>query len=73
VDGEGLDAVLALDGDDGRLGALSDDGNTLTLLVLLGKVGEVLGDGRDVGGLEVVRLGVGGGLGLVADNVVPVG
>jgi hypothetical protein len=72
VDGESLDVVLALDGDDGRLGALSDDGNTLALLVLLGKVGEVLGDGGDVGGLEVVGLGVGGGLGLVADNVVPV-
>lgn len=72
VDGESLDVVLALDGDDGRLGTLSDDGNTLALLVFLGKVGEVLGDGGDVGGLEVVRLGVGGGLGLVADNVVPV-
>jgi hypothetical protein len=33
----------------------------------------VLGDGRDVGGLQVVRLGVCGGLGLVADDVVPVG
>jgi hypothetical protein len=33
----------------------------------------VLSDGRDVGGLQVVRLGVGGGLGLVADDVVPVG
>ena len=72
MDGESLDVVLALDGDDGRLGALSDDGNTLALLVLLGKVGEVLSDGGDVGGLEVVGLGVGGGLGLVADNVVPV-
>ena len=72
VDGESLDVVLALDGDDGRLGALSDDGNTLALLVLLGKVGEVLGDGGDVGGLEVVGLGVGGGLGLVTDDVVPV-
>ena len=73
VDGESLDVVLALDGDDGRLGALSDDGNTLALLVLLGKVGEVLGDGGNVGGLEVVRLGVGGSLGLVTDDVVPVG
>ena len=50
VDGESLDVVLALDGDDGRLSALSDDGNTLALLVLLGKVGEVLGDG----GMSVV-------------------
>lgn len=72
VDGEGLDVVLTLDGDDGGLGALGDDGDTLALGVLLGKVGQVLGDGGDVGGLEVVRLGVGSGLGLVADNVVPV-
>ena len=73
VDGESLDVVLALDGDDGRLGALSDDGNTLALLVLLGKVCEVLGDCGNVGGLQVVRLGVGGGLSLVADDVIPVG
>lgn len=73
VDREGLDLVLALDGNDRGLGALGDNGNTLALLVLLGKVGKVLGDGGDVGGLQVVRLGVGGGLGLVADDVVPVG
>jgi hypothetical protein len=64
---------LALDGNNGGLGALGDDGDTLALLVLLWKVGEVLGDSGDVGSLQVVRLGVGGGLGLVADNVVPVG
>jgi hypothetical protein len=73
VDGERLDLILALDGNNGGLGTLGDDGNTLALLVLLGKVGEVLGDGGNVGGLEVVRLGVGGGLGLVTDDVVPVG
>lgn len=73
VDREALDVVLALDGNNSRFGALGDDGDTLALLVLLGEVGEVLSDGGDVGGLEVVRLGVGGGLGLVADDVVPVG
>ena len=73
VDGESLDLILALDGNNGGLSALGDDSNTLALLVLLGKVGEVLGDGGDVGGLEVVGLGVGGSLGLVADDVVPVG
>jgi hypothetical protein len=73
VDGERLDLILALDGNNGGLGTLGDDGNTLALLVLLGKVGEVLSNGGDVGGLEVVRLGVGGGLGLVTDDVVPVG
>jgi hypothetical protein len=73
VDREGFDLVLALDGNDGRLGTLSNDGDTLTLLVLLGKVREVLGDGGDVSSLQVVGLGVCGGLGLVADDVVPVG
>ena len=73
VDGEGLDLILALDGNNGGLSALGDDGNTLALLVLLGKVGQVLGDGGNVGGLEIVRLGVGGSLGLVTDDVVPVG
>lgn len=73
VDGERLDLILTLDGNNGGLGTLGDDGNTLALLVLLGKVGEVLGDGGNVGGLQVVRLGVGSSLSLVADNVVPVG
>lgn len=73
VDGESLDLILALDSDNGGLGTLGDDGDTLALLVLLGKVGEVLGDGGNVGGLQVVGLGVGSGLGLVTDNVVPVG
>lgn len=73
VDGESLDLILALDGNNGGLSALGDDSNTLALLVLLGKVGEVLGDGGNVGGLEVVRLGVRGSLGLVTDDVVPVG
>jgi len=73
VDRERLDVILALDGNNGGLGALGDDGNTLALLVLLGKVCEVLGDSGNIGGLEVVRLGVGGGLSLVADDVVPVG
>ena len=68
-----LDLVLALDGDNGRLGALSDDGGALALLVGLGEVCEVLGDGWDVLGVEAVRLSVGNGLGLVSDNVVPVG
>jgi hypothetical protein len=58
VDREGFDLVLALDGNDGRLGTLSNDGDTLTLLVLLGKVREVLGDGGDVSSLQVVGLGV---------------
>ena len=72
VDGESLDPILALDGNNGGLSTLGDDGNTLALLVLLGKVGEVLGDGGNVGGLQVVGLGVGGSLGLVTDDVVPV-
>jgi hypothetical protein len=73
VNGESLDLILSLDGNNGGLGTLGDDGNTLALLVLLGEVSEMLGDGGNVGGLQVVGLGVRGGLGLVADDVVPVG
>lgn len=73
MDGEGLDVVLALDGNDGGLSALGDDDGTLALGVLLGQVGHVLGDGRDVFGVEVVRSSEGASLGLVANNVVPVG
>lgn len=73
VDRERLDLILALDGNNGGLGTLGDDGDTLALLVLLGKVGEVLSDGGNISGLQVMGLGVGGSLGLVADNVVPVG
>lgn len=74
MDGEGLDVVGALLGHDGGLGAVGDDGDTRALGVFLGQVGQVLGDGGNVGGgdLEAVGLGVGGGLGLVADDVVPV-
>lgn len=74
VDGEGLDIGLALGGDDGRLGALGDDDDTLALLVGLRQVGNLLGDGSHVGGVarQVVRGRVGLGLGLVADQVVPV-
>ena len=73
VDGELLDLILALDGNDGRLGALGDDGNTLALGVLLGEVGKSLGDLLNISDVEAVGLGVGGGLTLVADHVVPVG
>lgn len=72
MDGERADVVLALDSDDGRLGALRDDGHALALRVLLRQIGQVLGDGGDVVGVEVVRVGVGHCLRLVAHDVVPV-
>lgn len=72
VDGVLLDLILALDSDDGRLGALGDDGNALALGVLLGEVGKSLGDLLDISGVEAVGLSVGGGLALVTDHVVPV-
>ena len=68
-----LDLVLALDGDDGGLGALRDDGHALALRVLLGQVRQCLGNLLDVLGAQLVGVGVGLGLGLVADHVVPVG
>jgi hypothetical protein len=42
------------------------------LLVLLWQVGKVLGDSGNVVAVEVVRIGVGDGLRLVSNNVVPV-
>lgn len=74
VDRVGLDLVGALLGNDGRLGAVGDDGDTGALGVLLGQVGQVLGNGGNVSSVntKVVRLGVGGSLGLVANDVVPV-
>lgn len=73
VDGDLLDLGLALDGEERGLGALGDDDDTLALRVLLGEVGDVAGN--ILGGVrgERVRLGVGGRLGLVADDVVAVG
>lgn len=73
MDRELLDLIFALDSDQGRLGSLGHDGNTLSLGVLLGQVGEGLGDFLQVLGLEAVRLGVGSSLGLVSDDIVPVG
>lgn len=74
VDGELLDLILTLESDDGRVRALGDYGNAGPLGVLLGQIGEGLGDGGNVLGNagEVVGVSVGGGLGLVADYVVPV-
>lgn len=70
---EGFDLLLALNCDHSWLCALGDDRGALALLVLLGQVREVLSNRCNVGGvLEVVGLGVGSGLGFVADNVVPV-
>lgn len=73
VDRELADLVLALDGHQSRPSALGDNGNTLPLGVLLGKIGEVLGNILGLLAGQVVRLGVGGSLGLVTNNVIPVG
>lgn len=58
---------------DRGIGALRDDDGPSALGFLLRQAGEVFGDGGDVVGVEVVGGGVGAGLGLVADQVVPVG
>lgn len=78
ADSLGVDGVhwvrlgtLALGGDDSWEGALGDDGNSLPLGVLLGQIGQVLGDLSDVGGLEAVALGESQSLALVTDDDVP--
>lgn len=72
VNRELLDLVLTLDGDQGRLGALGDNGDSLSLAILLWQVSEVLDDIPGILGGQVVRLGVGSGLGLVTEDEVPV-
>lgn len=71
--GELPHVMLALDRHNSRVGALGDDHGPLSLLVLLGQVGNMAGDLGHVLGAERMRVGVRSGLGLVADEVVPVG
>ena len=54
VDWVALDRVFTLDGDDGRVRALGDDGDALAPVVLLGQVCQMFRDGLDVVRLEVV-------------------
>lgn len=67
-----LNLILTLDGNNGGLGTLGDYGNTLALSVNLGEVSESLGNLLNISQAKLVRLGVGSGLGLVANHVVPV-
>ena len=72
MDWESLHTTLTLHSNDGRVSALGNDSDTLPLRVLLRQVSEVGGDLRDRVGVQVVRVGVGLSLGLVADDIVPV-
>lgn len=72
VDGELLDVVLTLDSNQCRVGALGDDGDSLSLLVLLREVGKMLGNILGLLAGKIVGLSVSGGLGLVANDVVPI-
>lgn len=75
VDGELLEGDLAAglgDGDDGGVGALSDDDGALARRVLLGQLGHGRRDGGNVLRLEVVRRRPRPRLRLVANHVVPV-
>lgn len=72
MDWEFLDLILTLDSNEGRLGALSDNSNSLSLPVLLGQVGQVLDNILGLLGGQVVRLGISSGLGLITDDIVPV-
>lgn len=67
-----LGGALALGSDDSWEGTLGDDGKSLPLGVLLWQVGQVLGNLSDIGGLEVVALGVSQSLALVTDDNIPV-
>ena len=60
-------AALVCDGSDGGIGSLGEDDGALLLAVLLGELGNSLCNLLDVGGSEVVRLGIGGRFALVGD------
>jgi hypothetical protein len=64
-------ALLCADGN-GGIDALCDDDCPCALGVLLGALGDALGDLLDILGVEAVCLGEGGGLSLVADQDVDV-
>lgn len=69
-----IDLAALLCGDsDGGVGALCEDDGPGPLCVLLRAVGNGLGDLLDILSVNVVRLGEGGGLGLVANEDVDVG
>lgn len=72
MDLDRLDVSISADGD-GGVGALGEDDGPGALGVLLGALCDGLGDLGDVLGLDAVRLGECGGLGLVADEDVDVG
>jgi hypothetical protein len=76
VDGHLLDVyittILRADGD-GWVGALGENDGPCALAVLLGHVGDLLGDLLDILGLNIVRLSEGGGFGLVADEDIDIG
>lgn len=72
VDRVALCIAFILDGNHSRVGALCDDRNTLPLCVLLWEVGECFGNGWDVVGVQVVRIGIGNGFCLVANDIIPV-
>jgi hypothetical protein len=69
--GGGALGDVADDGD-GLVGALGEDDGSWSRSVLLWQQGDLLCDLLNVGGAQVVGLGVGEGLGLVANQVVPV-
>jgi len=68
----GLLSFTLADGDDDGLGSLSDNSDTVALGVGLLEVGHELGGSSTVFGLESLLLGEGGGLVLVAEDVIGV-
>ena len=69
---DALDTVFALNGNHGGLGALRDNGDPLSLRVLLRQIGEVLCNGWDIVGVQIVRVSIRHGFGFVANDVVPI-
>lgn len=67
-----LDLILTLNGNNGRLGTLSDDSHTLPLGVDLGQVGERLGDLLDIRQTKPMALRVRSRLALITNDIIPI-
>lgn len=65
-------SLLSLSSDDSWKSSLSDNSNTLALVVGLWQIGKVLSDLGNIGGLQAVGLSVGKSLTLVTDDNIPV-
>lgn len=67
-----LGVTIALHSNNSRICSLGNDGNSLSLRVLLWQVGQCLGNGWNVVSVQVMRVSICDRFGLISNNVIPV-